>query len=214
MSNEPHSERYRALLAEYLPQAPIALPSNALEDFVTYLGLMARWQDVYNLTAIKTPEAQVTHHIMDALSIIPFLEGNRFIDVGTGAGIPGIVLAIARPEWQLTLLDSVGKKMVFLQQVKASLKLDGVVLVQDRAEHYHADPFDGVITRAFSSISDMLKVTQHLCKEGGYFYAMKGQYPEAELAALPKGFVLSASHVLTVPGLDAARHLIVISRGK
>lgn len=198
-------------LAQYLPQSPVPLPPHALEAFNTYLSLLTRWQDVYNLTAIKTPEAQVTHHIMDALSIIPFLEGKRFIDVGTGAGIPGIVLAIAKPEWKLTLLDSIGKKMNFLQQVKVSLKLDQVTLVNSRAEAYDAEPlFDGVITRAFSSINDMLSTTRHLCKQNGFFYAMKGQYPSEELAALLPGFTMTAAHALTVPGLDAARHLIVL----
>ncbi|MFI4956910.1 MAG: 16S rRNA (guanine(527)-N(7))-methyltransferase RsmG [Gammaproteobacteria bacterium] len=208
---QSYSETLRACLAEYLPQAPITLPENALEDFVTYLTLMSRWQKVFNLTAIKTPEAQVTHHIMDALSIIPYLEGQRFIDVGTGAGVPGIVLAIAKPEYQLTLLDSVGKKIQFLQQVKMSLKLNQVELVNSRVEAYHADPlFDGVITRAFSSINDMLAGTKHLCKQDGLFYAMKGQLPQDELAALPTGFEVRATHTLHVPGLDAERHLIVM----
>ncbi len=214
MSNLPsHTEKLRAFLTAYLPQAPVSLPQSAVEDFVTYLTLMTRWQDVFNLTAIKAADTQVTHHIMDALAIIPFLEGKRFIDVGTGAGIPGIVLAIARPDFQLTLLDSVGKKIHFLQQVIVSLKLKQVELVQNRVEAYRAAPlFDGVITRAFSSINDMLVDTQHLCKKDGLFYAMKGQYPAAELVSLPAGFEMKASHALTVPGVDAGRHLIVLSR--
>lgn len=208
-----HEETLRTCLATYLPQAPVTLPPNALESFVSYLMLMSRWQQVFNLTAIKTPEAQVTHHIMDALSIIPHLEGNRFIDVGTGAGVPGIVLAIAKPEYQMTLLDSVGKKIQFLQQVKMSLKLNQVELVNSRVEAYHTNPlFDGVITRAFSSINDMLAGTKHLCKPDGFFYAMKGQLPEDELAALPKGFEVSALHALAVPGLDATRHLVIVRR--
>ena len=206
-----YTETLRSCLAEYLPQAPVTLPENALDDFVTYLSLMSRWQQVFNLTAIKTPEAQVTHHIMDALSIIPYLEGQRFIDVGTGAGVPGIVLAIAKPEYQMTLLDSVGKKIQFLQQVKMSLKLNHVELVNNRVEAYQANPlFDGVITRAFSSINDMLTGTKHLCKQDGLFYAMKGQLPEDELVALPAGFEVKATHALQVPGLDAARHLIIV----
>jgi 16S rRNA (guanine527-N7)-methyltransferase len=202
---------HRSALATYLSQAPIPLPENALDQFVTYLTLMVRWQKTFNLTAITEPEEQVTHHIMDALSIIPFLEGKHFIDVGTGAGIPGIVLAIARPDLQLTLLDSIGKKIHFLQQVVVSLKLKHVEVVQNRVEAYHVNPlFDGVVTRAFSNISDMLVHTQHLCKPEGLFYAMKGQYPEAELNALPAEFEVKAVHALSVPGLDAERHLVIL----
>lgn len=208
-----HTDTLRTCLLDYLPQSPVALPDTALEDFITYLTLMSRWQHTFNLTAIKTPEAQVTHHIMDSLAIIPYLKGNAFIDVGTGAGLPGIVLAIAKPEYALTLLDAVGKKIHFLQQVKVSLKLKQVTLVHGRVEAYHADPlFDGVITRAFSSVNDMLTGTQHLCKQDGFFYAMKGQLPADELGALPPGFVCEASHALHVPGLDAERHLVVLGR--
>lgn len=202
----------RDCLAKHLALSSVVLPAAAQEQFVSYLMLMSRWQETFNITSIKTPEAQITHHIMDALSIIPYLQGNRFIDVGTGAGIPGIILAIARPEYELTLLDAVGKKVRFLQQVKVSLKLSNVSLVHSRVEMYHPETlFDGVVTRAYSAINDMLLGTKHLCKQGGFFYAMKGQLPQDELAALPPGFICEATHALHVPGLDAERHLIVLS---
>jgi 16S rRNA (guanine527-N7)-methyltransferase len=180
-----------------------------------YLDLLEDWLRVFNLTAITDRQEMITHHLLDSLSVLPYITGNRLIDVGTGAGFPGMVLAIARPELEVTLIDSAGKKTRFLQQVKAALKLNQVKVVHSRVEDYHPEQLaDQVISRAFSSLTKFLTCTDHLCRPGGQFLAMKGQRPEEELNALPPGYTLRAVDRLTVPGLSAERHLIVIERSE
>jgi 16S rRNA (guanine527-N7)-methyltransferase len=183
--------------------------------FNQYLDLLEEWNQTFNLTAIRDRKQMEIAHLQDSLSVLPYVTGKRLIDVGTGAGLPGMILAIANPELEVTLLDSAGKKTRFLQQVKAALKLNQVTVVNSRVEDYHPEQlFDQVISRAFSNLTKFVECTEHLCKPAGQFLAMKGQLPEEEIQALPKRFKVSAVHRLQVPGLNAERHLIVIEKGE
>lgn len=200
-------KQIRDALNQWLPGHP------QLEAFEAYLILLKTWAKVYNLTTIVDPEEMVIKHILDSLSVAPYLQGQRFIDVGTGAGLPGMVLAIAHPEHSWILLDAVQKKTHFLQAVKAKLKLNNIEIVHARVESYRCDPLcDGVVTRAFSDLSSMLTNTQHLCQSTGMFYAMKGRHPEEELVNIPKNYCIKAVIPLVVPGLNAERQLIEIQR--
>jgi 16S rRNA (guanine527-N7)-methyltransferase len=179
------------------------------EQFENYIALLAKWNKVYNLTAVKTLEEMVIRHIFDSLAVAPFIKGNRIIDVGTGAGLPGIPLAIAKPNKQFTLLDSSGKKTKFLMQVKIELNLSNIEIVQSRVENYVPETcFDIVISRAFASLKKMLLLTRHCA--GGCFLALKGQLREEELKDIPAGFVVEEIIPLEVPHLKEARYLICI----
>jgi len=174
-----------------------------------FADLLQRWNRVYNLTAVRDPVATVTRHLLDALAVVPYLPPGRLIDVGSGAGLPGIPLAIALPDRDVTLLDASAKRVRFMQQAVIELGLDNAHPLQARAEaHRPGRPYDAVITRAFAGISDMLSACRHLVADDGVILAMKGQCPDAELAALPPGIVLRDVVPLAVPGLDAARHLV------
>jgi 16S rRNA (guanine527-N7)-methyltransferase len=152
----------------------------------------------------------VTRHLLDSLAIRPYLAGPRVLDIGTGAGLPGIPLAVACPDISFTLLDANAKKTRFVTQAVAELGLKNVEVVQERAENYRpAEKFDTLVSRAFASIADMLAATRHLCAPRGRFLAMKGACPEEELAAVPAGFSNQVV-ALTVPGLAAQRHLVIL----
>jgi 16S rRNA (guanine527-N7)-methyltransferase len=178
-----------------------------------YFSLLETWNKTFNLTAITTREEMITHHLQDSLSVLPYITGKRLLDVGTGAGFPGMILAIAKPDLEVTLLDSAGKKTRFLQQVRAALKLTQVTVVHSRVEDYHPEQlFDQVISRAFSSLTKFLTCTEHLCRPGGQFLAMKGQCPLDEIAAISDRFTVTAVNRLDVPGLAAERHLVIIEK--
>ena len=180
---------------------------------IQYLLLLSRWNKAFNLTAIKHPETMLTRHLLDSLAMAPYLSGEKFLDVGTGAGLPGVPLAIVNPHREFDLLDSNGKKIRFLFQVRTQLGLKNVQEVQQRVEERTVSPgYEGVLSRAFASLVDMVQSTQHLLASGGKYYAMKGKVPHAELKVLPKGYIVEAVVKLVVPGLDEERHLIVIEK--
>lgn len=205
-------EVVQSLLTQYLDRG--LYPLSSIDALSRYLCLIHKWNQTYNLTAITDPKKMVIYHLLDSLVINPYITGKSIIDVGSGAGLPGIPLAIVFPDKRVTLLDSNSKKTRFLNQVKLELNLKQVEVVHSRAESYQpALCFDLVVTRAFSSIHAMLCATKQLCCEDGKFLAMKGIYPAEELSALPDGFVVEAVHRLNVPDLAAERHLVCIKKG-
>ena len=189
----------------------LSLPAEAVPRLLDYQALLARWNATYNLTAVRDPAEMVTRHLLDSLAILPYVTGSTLADLGTGPGLPGIVLAIAAPGRAITLVDSNGKKVRFLREAIRALKLDGVQAVQSRVEDVQGS-FDCITARAFASFADMLGWGGHLLAPGGRWLAMKGRRPDDELAGLPPGFVLTAMHALAVPGLEGERHLAVIER--
>lgn len=201
----------RSLLRDGLAALALDLDDHQVELLLRYLGLLTKWNRAFNLTAVDDPVEMVSRHLLDSLSIAPYLVGERFIDVGTGPGLPGIPLAIALADKHFTLLDSNGKRVRFLFQVKTELGLGNVSEVQARAESYRPERlFDGVISRAYSAIETMISSTANLLADGGRFYAMKGRYPDGELSALAKPYNVTGTHRLQVPGIDGERHLIEI----
>lgn len=207
----------RAALQHRLEQGIAALglrlPDNAEGRLLDYLDLLVRWNATYNLTAVRDPAEMVTRHLLDSLAILPFVSGATLADLGTGPGLPGIVLAIAAPGRAITLVDSNGKKVRFLREAIRSLKLEGVQAVQSRVEDVQGQ-FDCITARAFATLADMLGWGGHLLAPDGRWLAMKGRRPDDELEALPPGFVLDSMHALAVPGLEGERHLAVIRRAE
>ena len=172
-------------LSALLKAANISLTDRQKEQLTGYVELLHKWNKAYNLTSVRDPQQMLVRHIMDSIVVEPYLEGNRFIDVGTGPGLPGVPLAIVRPEAHFTLLDSLGKRIRFLKQVQHELKLENIDPVQSRVEVFPAEPpFDGVISRAFASLNDMLSWCHNLPGEKGRFYALKGVVPQDEIDAL------------------------------
>lgn len=171
------------------------------------------WNQRMNLTAIRDPEQQLTKHLLDSLSIHPYLRGTHITDIGTGAGFPGLPLALVNPDKQFVLIDSVNKKLRFVEHAAQAMGLHNVAVLHTRAQdHQPAQRFDCVISRAMGSIENFIKWCGHLCVGGGRLLAMKGRYPDDELKAIPSGWKVAATHVLKVPGLDEQRHLIELCR--
>lgn len=189
----------------------LALPAGAIVRLLDYLRLLQRWNAHYNLTAVREPAAMVTRHLLDSLAVAPHVTGNSLIDLGAGAGLPGIPLAVIAPEREVTLVDSNGKKVRFMRAALRELELANASVIEARVEAVEGT-FDCVVSRAFASLSDMLAWGGHLLAADGNWLALKGRYPEAEVAALPTGFQLHAAVSLAVPGLDAERHLLVIRK--
>ena len=178
---------------------------------LAYLELLSKWNKAYNLTAVRDPGDMVSRHLLDSLSVLPRLRGRRVADVGSGPGLPGIPLAIADPHLQVTLLDSNGKKTRFATHAVGRLGLDNVTVVKSRVEDYADEVgFDTVISRAFASVSDFVRLAGHLCGRKGCMMAMKGRLDPEELANVPPGWRIAETHEITVPGVDAHRHLIVL----
>lgn len=189
----------------------LALPDGAEAKLLAYLALLDKWNRVYNLTAVRDAERMVSHHLLDSLAAVPFFQGETVLDVGSGGGLPGIPLAIARPALQVTLIDSIAKKTAFLLQAKAELGLNNLKVVTGRVEDYRPETgFDVITSRAFSDLKEFVGLTRHLLKPAGRWLAMKGLYPNEEVARLPADVKVSADHALVVPGLEASRHLIVL----
>jgi len=200
-------------LADGLAALGIAADAGQQRGLLAYVALLAKWNRVYNLTAVREPRQMVVRHILDSLAVLPYLHGRRVLDVGTGGGLPGIPLALLSPEREFVLLDSNGKKTRFVQQAVLELGLDNVGVVHARVEAWRpAQAFDTVISRAFASIGDMLNKAGTYCVEDGRLLAMKGALPEYELASLPAGFEVVAIHRLRVPGMeDEQRHLVCLA---
>ncbi|MCW3147758.1 16S rRNA (guanine(527)-N(7))-methyltransferase RsmG [Stutzerimonas stutzeri] len=185
------------------------------EQLLAYLALLIKWNKAYNLTAVRDPDEMVSRHLLDSLSVVRFVAegGQRWLDVGSGGGMPGVPLAILFPERAFTLLDSNGKKTRFLTQVKLELKLANLEVVHSRVEQFQpAAAFDGITSRAFSSLQDFASWTRHLGNCDTRWLAMKGVQPDDELQALPPDFRLEACHVLKVPGCQGQRHLLILRR--
>jgi 16S rRNA (guanine527-N7)-methyltransferase len=179
------------------------------QRLLDYLALLVKWNRAYNLTAIRDPAQMVTRHLLDSLAIAPFIEGQRLVDVGTGAGLPGVPLSILDPGREIDLLDSNGKKTRFLFQVKTDLRLDSMRVHHQRVESFQPpQAYDAVLSRAFASLQDMVAGCRQLLAPGGRFFAMKGAYPGDELAAVDAQCRLLAVHEIVVPGLDEQRHLV------
>ena len=191
----------------------LSLPASARSSLLEYCDLLIKWNKTFNLTSIDDPEQAISHHLLDSLAILPYLPAGRVIDVGTGAGLPGIPLAIARPQQAFVLLDSNGKKTRFLVQTVGQLGLKNVGIVNQRVELFQTpERFDVVVSRAFTSVGQFLSSCDHLLSPGGQFLAMKGKYPADELQQLPRGFHLASSAELKIPGLNAERHLLMLRR--
>jgi 16S rRNA (guanine527-N7)-methyltransferase len=189
----------------------LPLPDGAEAKLLAYLALLEKWNRVYNLTAVRDAERMVSHHLLDSLAAVPFFQGQTVLDVGSGGGLPGIPLAIARPQLQVTLIDSIAKKTAFLLQVKAELGLGNLEVVTGRVEDFRPEAkFDVITSRAFSDLKEFVGLTRHLLMPGGRWLAMKGVMPHEEMVLLPDWVKVGANLALVVPGLEASRHLIVL----
>jgi 16S rRNA (guanine527-N7)-methyltransferase len=203
--------------AEHLIRAAatlgVALSAEGAQQLLRLTEELAHWNRSYNLTAITAPEAMLTRHLLDSLAIHPDLHGTRIADVGTGAGFPGLPLAVVNPARQFTLIDSSLKKIRFVQHAVQQLGLENVSAVHARAEALRPEiPFDTVVTRAFAALPQMLRTVAPLCGPETRVLAMKGRWPQAELAQLPAGWRVTASRQLQIPGLDAARCVLALAR--
>jgi len=207
---EPH---LAPILEAGMQQMEVEYSSEQRDMLLAYLQLLMTWNRAYNLTAIRDPGEMIKLHLLDSLAVLPHLSGKRLIDVGTGAGLPGIPLAIMCPERDFTLLDSNGKKTRFLFQARCDLGLSNLKEINSRVESHRPEvPYDAVLSRAFTSVADMVNKCSHLLSPEGLFLAMKGKFPQSELSEVGKDYKVNASHTLQVPGVDGERHLIVISR--
>jgi len=200
-------EACRKILVSGLKSLNLSLGDDQIEQLLDFIKLMEKWNKAYNLTAIRAREAMVRLHLLDSLAIVPFIEGKRVIDIGTGAGLPGIPLAIYFPEIEFVLLDCNAKKTRFVQQAIVELKLKNVGVCHNRVEDYHPEKsFDSVITRAFAGLSDIVDLTAHLLGKDGVLLAMKGQSPDIPKLESAKITLIP----LSVPGIDAERCLVRI----
>lgn len=205
-------------LAEGLAALGIVVAEATRAKLLAYCALLNKWNRVYNLTAIRSPDQVLTHHLLDSLAVWPHLQGIvRLADVGSGGGLPGIPLAIVAaelaPALSIVSVETVGKKASFQQQARIELGLSNFTVENTRVEQLEpAEPFDAVISRAFAELADFVRLAGALCPPGARLLAMKGQYPADEIARLPAGWRVVSAQPLTVPGLDAERHLITLER--
>ena len=200
-----------AKLAQGIAQLGLTLPPQAERRLLDYLALLGKWNKVYNLTAVREAPRMVSHHLLDCLAVVPHVAAATLLDVGSGAGLPGIPLALALPRTQVTLLDSSHKKAAFLRQAAIELKLDNVEVVCERMEAWRpAHAYGLVISRAFSELSEFVALAGRFVADGGMLAAMKGAYPYEELEPLPAGYRLQRVVPLVVPGVRGARHLVLI----
>jgi 16S rRNA (guanine527-N7)-methyltransferase len=204
------------VLADGIRDMKLGLTEDQQGKLMDYLALMAKWNAVYNLTSLRDPMQMVTHHLLDSLAAVPAFAGARnVLDVGAGGGLPGIVLAIARPDMKVSLVDTVHKKTAFLTQVKAELGLSNVTVYTARVEQLEVPAkFDVITSRAFADLSDFVNWSGHLLEDGGQFIALKGVAPPEEQQRLPQEWKVTGLQALQVPRLGAERHLIFIARNE
>ncbi len=203
------TEAFKAQLEHGLQQLSLELSEEAVARLLAYHALLVKWNKAYNLTSVRDAAQMIDRHLIDSLSMVHTLSDGDLIDVGTGPGLPGMVIALIRPELKVWLLDSNGKKTRFLNQVKMSLGADNVTVVHHRLESWQPNvKFAQITSRAFATLSDMVSFSRHLLAPNGRFLAMKGQFPEAELAELPADVTVIAVNPLQVPGTDGERHLV------
>lgn len=200
-------------IAQQLNEVNISIDEEKLDKLETYVTLLKKWNNVYNLTSIKETDLIITKHLIDSLSVLPWVKTEgKLLDVGTGAGLPGIPIAICYPEKNITLIDSNNKKTRFLTQCKAELKLKSVEIKNERVEKLEGYYFKQIISRAFSSINNFLLLTQNIIEEDGEWLAMKGAFPLEEISLIQKPFYVEKTHKLNFLSLDEKRHLIVIKK--
>lgn len=198
-------------LSRRVGELPFSLPPQAEQTLLDFIALLEKWNHAYNLTAVRQPTQMISRHLMDSLVVMPYLHGEQILDVGSGAGLPGIPLALVCPERQFTLLDSNGKKVRFMRQAVSQLGLENVTVVHSRVEQFQSSSgFDTIIARAYATLGELVRGARHLCRSDGRFLIMKGAYPVAEFDDLSAEFELETSHSLHVPGLEAERHLLVV----
>ncbi|HHI5411687.1 16S rRNA methyltransferase [Vibrio metoecus] len=204
----------RVKLDALISKTTLSVSEQQREQLVGYVQLLDKWNKAYNLTSVRDPMEMLVKHILDSLVVSPHLNGERFIDVGTGPGLPGIPLAIMHPDKQFVLLDSLGKRIRFLKQVIHELKITNVLPVQSRVEDFDPEQgFDAVLSRAFASMTDMVNWCQHLPKaRSGVFFALKGVRPDDEITLLPEWCSVTDIKALQVPELEGERHLVILSR--
>ena len=201
----------KAKLENLLTQAEIQLTDLQKDQLIQLVQLLNKWNKAYNLTSVRDPQEMLVKHILDSIVVSPYLQGDHFIDVGTGPGLPGLPLAIINPTKQFVLLDSLGKRISFIRNAVRELGLTNVEPILSRVEEYQPEQkFDGVLSRAFASLKDMTDWCHHLPKQDGYFYALKGIYHEDEVQELDKKFEVKDVITLNVPELVGERHLIVL----
>ncbi|MBJ6921980.1 16S rRNA (guanine(527)-N(7))-methyltransferase RsmG [Vibrio cholerae] len=204
----------RVKLDALISKTSLTVTEQQREQLVGYVQLLDKWNKAYNLTSVRDPMEMLVKHILDSLVVSPHLVGERFIDVGTGPGLPGIPLAIMHPDKEFVLLDSLGKRIRFLKQVIHDLKINNVLPVQSRVEEFDPESgFDGILSRAFASMTDMVNWCQHLPKpNAGVFLALKGVRPDDEITLLPEWCSVTDIKALQVPELEGERHLVILSR--
>ncbi len=191
----------------------IVLHDKEASQLIDFLELLQKWNKTYNLTALRDPKDMVTKHLLDSLAVAPHLKGSRIVDVGSGAGLPGLPLAIVFPDREFLLLDSIGKKTRFMQHAVQTLGLTNVQVVQSRVEDYRATQgFATVLSRAFANLKDFVTSSAHLCANAAIMLAMKGAYPHAEIESLPPEIKVDQVMPLVVAGLEAERHLVVMHK--
>ncbi len=197
------------LLSSGINEMGLVISDEQQQKMLDYLGLLEKWNQTYNLTAVRDPLQMVTRHLLDSLTVVPYIKGTRILDVGAGPGLPGIPLAILFPEIQFVLLDSSGKKTRFMTQAIAALKIGNVAVHNGRVEAYRSEAlFDQIVSRAFAEISLMVTLTAHLLHPAGEWLAMKGQYPTDELAVIEDLCESFEVSTVALPGDDAARHIV------